>query len=81
MNDDCYVPFDFVFSGHTHVPHLRYVFDKETGRRTVFINLGLVGQPRNGNPFVQYAIVDVDTFSVSFKCVPCDVQSEQAYYS
>ena len=76
-----YLGFDFVLSGHTHVSHLKYVFDKNSGRRTVFINPGSVGQPRNCNPNAQYAVVDLDTAAVSFECVPYDIKFEQSLYT
>ena len=76
-----YLGFDFVLSGHTHVSHLRYVFDKNTGRRTVFINPGSVGQPRNCNPNAQYAVVDFGTAAVSFESVPYNVEFEQSLFT
>lgn len=81
MDNEYYAPFDFVFSGHTHVPHLRYVFEKGTGRRTAFVNPGSVGQPRNGNPLAQYAVIDMDSLSVNFECVAYDIQFEQALFT
>ena len=81
MNDACYESFDFVFSGHTHVPHLRYVFDKKTGRKTVFVNPGSVGQPRNCNPLAQYAVVDLENYAVSFEGVSYDIVIEQELFN
>ena len=81
MNDACYESFDFVFSGHTHVPHLRYVFDKKTGRKTVFVNPGSVGQPRNCNPLAQYAVVDLENYAVSFEGVSYDIVKEQELFN
>jgi len=81
MNDACYEAFDFVFNGHTHVPHLHYVFDKKTGRKTAFVNPGSVGQPRNCNPLAQYAVVDLESMSVAFECVPYDVSIEQSLFT
>ena len=76
-----YLGFDFVLSGHTHVSHLRYIFDKNTGRRTVFINPGSVGQPRNCNPNAQYAVIDFRSAAVSFESVPYDVKLEQSLFT
>lgn len=76
-----YRAFDFVFSGHTHVPFLECVVDKAARRRTVFVNPGSVGQPRNANPAAQYAVVDFDTGAVSFECVPYDIAAEQALFT
>ena len=76
-----YRPFDFVFSGHTHVPCLDCVVDKAARRRTVFVNPGSVGQPRNANPAAQYAVVDFGSGAVSFECVPYDIAAEQALFT
>ena len=81
MNDICYESFDFVFSGHTHVPHLHYVSDKKSGRRTAFVNPGSVGQPRNCNPLAQYAVVDITSSTVCFEAVTYDVATEQALFN
>lgn len=75
-----YRPFDFVFCGHTHVPCLKCLVDKAARRKTVFVNPGSVGQPRNANPAAQYAVVDFDTGAVSFECVPYDIAAEQALF-
>lgn len=76
-----YRSYDFVFSGHTHVPHLHYAFDKTTGRKTAFVNPGSVGQPRNCNPLSQYAVADLSSFSVFFEAVAYDVEFEQSLFS
>ena len=81
MERDVYHPYDFVFSGHTHVPHLRYVCDKQSGRRTAFVNPGSVGQPRNCNSLAQYAVVDLESSSVSFEDVSYDVGYEQSLFT
>ncbi len=76
-----YGEYDFVFSGHTHVPHLHYAFDKKSGRRTAFVNPGSVGQPRNCNPRAQYAMVDLETSMVCFENIPYDVATEQSLFT
>ena len=81
MAAENYSDYDFVFSGHTHVPHLHYVFDKATGRKTAFVNPGSVGQPRNCNPRAQYAVADMSTFSVCFESVAYDITFEQSLFS
>ena len=81
MSGTAYVGMDFVLSGHTHVPHLKYVCDKNTGRRTVFVNPGSVGQPRNCNPHAQYAVVDLESAAVSFESVAYDVKFEQSLFT
>ena len=81
MSAEDYSTYDFVFSGHTHVPHLHYIFDKTTGRKTAFVNPGSVGQPRNCNPLAQYAVVDLSAFSVFFEAVAYDIAFEQSLFS
>ena len=81
MYSDRYRDFDFVLSGHTHVPHLKYICEKETGRRTVFANPGSVGQPRNCNPNAQYAVVDFEAMAVSFESVQYDIKLEQSLFT
>ncbi len=75
------------FHGHTHVP---IVFEKGarveklqpakiriTLGRKYFINVGSVGQPRDGNPDASYAIYDVGTRQVVFRRVPYDIPAAQ----
>lgn len=76
-----YQKYDFVLSGHSHVSHLKYVFDKGTCRKTVFVNPGSVGQPRNCNVNAQYAVVDFETGGVCFECVPYDISFEQSLFT
>ncbi len=75
-----YRNYDFVISGHTHVSLLNYVFDKKEGRKTVFINPGSIGQPRNCNVNAQYAVLNIKTGSVYFEAVPYDYLAEQTLY-
>jgi predicted phosphodiesterase len=60
------------FQGHTHVPGVftedcRFLYPTEIGDRyaldggKVMINVGSVGQPRDGNPRASYVILDGDT--------------------
>jgi diadenosine tetraphosphatase ApaH/serine/threonine PP2A family protein phosphatase len=73
------------FGGHTHVPGVfveggsfhhqstlpegRFRF----GRERCIVNIGSVGQPRDGDPRASYVLIDGD--SVEFRRVPYDVQS------
>lgn len=81
-----YEKYDYVFSGHSHLPHLFEVFfqvDDEIHRnkkKTVFINPGSVGQPRNLCNLAQFAIWDTQTGSVSMEKVAYDIATEQAAY-
>lgn len=86
MNDERYAAYDYVISGHSHVPHyVEYFFpsDNETYRnkkRTIFINPGSVGQPRNHNPYAQYSILDTQTGHYEHRSVWYDVEKEQALF-
>ena len=56
-----YLDYDIVLSGHSHYPHVFQKFydvnnPKMRNKKSVlFINPGSVGQPRNHNPYAQYA--------------------------
>lgn len=73
------------FFGHTHVP---LAFEKAgvvrgglysklkiTGGRKYFINVGSVGQPRDGDPRAAYAIFDMFNNIVELRRVPYDVEA------
>lgn len=86
ITDDIYSQYDFVISGHSHIPHLMEHFfpsddhlfrDK---KRTVFLNPGSVGQPRNHNPFAHYVYLDLMTETISFNTVKYNVELERALY-
>ena len=75
------------FHGHTHVPiafeRSRFVrrinlnrIQLEMGTR-YFINVGSVGQPRDGDPRAAYAIYDLETKVVQLHRVPYDVEAAQ----
>ncbi|MGN0639063.1 MAG: metallophosphoesterase family protein [Huintestinicola sp.] len=61
-----YEKYDYVLSGHTHYAHIFprfYDSDDKAHRnkkRTIFINPGSVGQPRNHDPRAQYAVLDLE---------------------
>lgn len=87
MNDERFAGYDYVISGHSHVPHyVEYFFASDNAeyrnkKRTIFINPGSVGQPRNHNPYAQYGILDVDTGNYEHRCVWYDVKEEQKLFS
>lgn len=77
------------FHGHTHVP---IVYEKTNvgvmhlpaedmtirlGQR-LFINVGSVGQPRDGDPRASYAIYTPSTRVLKFRRVAYDIESAQA---
>lgn len=61
-----YEKYDFVISGHSHRSHVfsEFYYDNNeimrNEKKTVFLNPGSVGQPRNHNPRAQYAIWDTN---------------------
>jgi predicted phosphodiesterase len=75
------------FYGHTHSP-MAFVrdgvvrgglFEKlrvEPGKR-YFINVGSVGQPRDGNPLSAYVTYDLSTNIITLKRLPYDIKKAQ----
>lgn len=84
--DERYYSFDYVISGHSHIPHLIEKYYKcdnpklRNKKRTIFINPGSAGQPRNHNPRAQYAYVDFGNEIFHFNAVPYDIAFEQSLY-
>ncbi len=82
-----YSKYDYVFSGHSHYPHYFSMFSKvdnpvtRNRRKTVFINPGSVGQPRNICSNAQYSVLDFDTGEVIMRCVPYNIKEEQEAFS
>lgn len=77
-----YASYDFVLFGHTHIPlAVDEFFPVENAtlqnrKKTVFLNPGSVGQPRNRNPLAHYMVFDPITEEVHLNKVPYNVQSE-----
>ena len=75
------------FFGHTHVP-VAFVrdnvvrggtyskFKTEPGKK-YFINVGSVGQPRDGNPKASYVIYDLDEGSIEIRRLDYDIGTTQ----
>jgi predicted phosphodiesterase len=75
------------FFGHTHVP-VAFVRDSmvrggaytkfkvEPGRK-YFVNVGSVGQPRDGDPRASYAIYDMDEGSIELRRMDYDIGKAQ----
>jgi predicted phosphodiesterase len=75
------------FFGHTHVP-VAFIRDSvvrgdsyskfrvQPGRK-YFINVGAVGQPRDGNPKAAYVIYDMDEGSIELRRLEYDIASAQ----
>lgn len=82
-----YREYDYVFSGHAHIPHFVEKFYKaedqehRNQKKTVFINPGSVGQPRNHTPGAQFAVLDFETGAVMFQNVAYDIKREQAAFA
>ena len=86
QHDECYKKYDFVLHGHSHVPQYNEVYFADENplmrnkKKTVFINPGSVGQPRNHNPRAQYAILDTETGECQLLSVKYDIAYEQSLY-
>lgn len=81
-----YAKYDYVISGHSHIPHLiEHFFNVDNSefrnrKRIVFLNPGSVGQPRNHNPRAQYLFADFEAEIFHFNSVRYDVGYEQNLY-
>ena len=77
------------FHGHTHCP---MIYEKQMGGvyridaqdfklpigRKYFINVGSVGQPRDGDPRASYVVYDMAARQIRFRRVAYDVQAAMA---
>ena len=84
-----YQPTPLCFHGHTHCP---MIYEKQMGAvyridaqdftlhpgRKYFINVGSVGQPRDGDPRAAYLLYDPQERKVRFRRVPYDIAAAQA---
>ncbi len=83
LEDDRYQEYDYVITGHSHIPHYIEHFYKcdnpgfRNKKRIVFINPGSVGQPRNHCPLAQYGILDLPSGNYVHRCVDYDIVKEQ----
>lgn len=86
MDDERFAKYDYVISGHSHIPYyVEYFFPSDNKeyrnkKRTVFINPGSVGQPRNHNPYAQYGILDTQSGNYEHRSVWYDIEKEQALF-
>ena len=86
LNNERYIEFDYVLSGHIHQPFKIDYFYKVNNplmrnmKRTTFINPGSVGQPRNQNPRAQYVYIDFITGDVHFNAVQYAINEEQKLF-
>jgi len=75
------------FIGHSHVPCIfqeKYnskalldFLDKISIKEKTIVNVGSIGQPRDGDPRASYAIYDTKSKSVSFERVAYDIENAQ----
>lgn len=81
-----YDKYDVVFGGHSHYSHCFAHFypsenpDLRNKKAVMFINPGSVGQPRNQNPYAQYAVMSLPSKRVELRAVEYDVAYEQSLY-
>lgn len=87
MANPIYAKYDYVISGHSHIPNFTEKFYEDKSmpeyrnkKRTIFLNPGSVGQPRNHNPRAQYLFVDTEKEIFHFNSVEYDVEYEQSLY-
>lgn len=84
---ELYEKYDYVFSGHSHLPHYFEQFYKVDNpiardkKKTIFINPGSVGQPRNLCPSAQFAIWDTESGEIIMAHVPYNIKQEQDAFS
>lgn len=84
---DGYEKYDYVMSGHSHLPHYFEVFyatddaAHRNKKKTIFINPGSVGQPRNLCNLAQFAILDTDNGTVLLEKVSYDIEKEQKAFT
>lgn len=82
-----YEPYDYVFSGHSHEPHYFEEYyptqnpETRNRKKTIFINPGSVGQPRNLNSLTQYVVVNIETEELEFVKIEYDYEKEIADFS
>jgi diadenosine tetraphosphatase ApaH/serine/threonine PP2A family protein phosphatase len=76
---------DICFVAHTHIPSVFFMKGDEIGYTfedsieikkgiRYIINVGSIGQPRDGNPLATYCIFDADRMRVDIKRVDYDIE-------
>ena len=70
----------FVVIALTVIDYILFSFYNDK-KKTIFINPGSVGQPRNINPCAQFGILDTQTTEYTHVSVPYDFRSEQELYT
>ena len=86
MSDIYYADYDIVFSGHIHIPHyVEYFYPASNPllrnkKKTIFVNPGSVGQPRNQNSGAQYVYMELLSGVTHYNSVQYDIEMEQKLY-
>ena len=86
IKENTYSQYDYVLSGHSHLRHYIESFyptdnpEYRNKKKTVFLNPGSVGQPRNHNACAQYAYIDTSYDVIHLNSVPYDIVKEQKLY-
>ena len=81
-----YCGYDIVLGGHSHYSHCFTHFyeahrpEYRNKKAVMFINPGSIGQPRNHNPFAQYAVLSLPSKRVELRAVEYDVEYEQSLF-
>lgn len=81
-----YAEYDFVFSGHSHYSHCFSHFypvenpELRNKKAVTFVNPGSVGQPRNQNPYAQYAVLSLPSKRIELRATEYDVAAEQTLF-
>jgi len=81
-----YAEYDIVLGGHSHYSHCFTKFypidnpEMRNKKAVTFINPGSVGQPRNQNPYAQYAVISLPSKQVELRAVNYDIEYEQALF-
>ena len=82
-----YSDYDLVLMGHSHRPMYYEKFfpcDNKATRnqkKTIFINPGSVGQPRNLNSNSQFVVYDTETENCEFLKIQYNIKNEQKDFS
>lgn len=85
--NDLYSRYDYVIAGHSHIPQLFEYFystdnpEYRNKKRTVFLNPGSVGQPRNHNPRAQYLFFEIESETYHFNSVSYDIEFERSLFN
>jgi len=85
--DEAYAEYDYVFSGHSHIPFCAEKFydgnsaEYRNKKKTVFLNPGSVGQPRNHNPNANFAVLDIESGTVTMHSLEYDYKAEMKLFS